>query len=78
MDEADAAPELAGVLGRRDGDQVGYTVGNDVSSRSIEGENPIYLPQAKIYDACAALGPTIALAWDVPDARDLAIDLTIR
>jgi len=70
-------PELVLVL-NRDGETVGYTVGNDVSSRSIEGENPIYLPQAKIYDDCAALGPTIALAWDVPDARDLAIDLTIR
>ncbi len=38
---------------------VGYTVGNDMSSRSIEGENPLYLPQAKVYDGCAALGPCI-------------------
>ncbi len=38
---------------------VGYTIGNDMSSRSIEGENPLYLPQAKIYDGCAALGPCI-------------------
>jgi 2-dehydro-3-deoxy-D-arabinonate dehydratase len=38
---------------------VGYTIGNDMSSRSIEGENPLYLPQAKTYDACAALGPCI-------------------
>ncbi|RYZ31702.1 MAG: 2-hydroxyhepta-2,4-diene-1,7-dioate isomerase, partial [Sphingobacteriales bacterium] len=36
---------------------VGYTIGNDMSSRSIEGENPLYLPQAKTYDGCAALGP---------------------
>ncbi|MEJ7646948.1 MAG: fumarylacetoacetate hydrolase family protein [Chryseolinea sp.] len=38
---------------------VGYTIGNDVSSRSIEGENPLYLPQAKVYDGCAALGPCL-------------------
>jgi len=38
---------------------IGYTIGNDMSSRSIEGENPLYLPQAKTYDACAALGPCI-------------------
>jgi 2-dehydro-3-deoxy-D-arabinonate dehydratase len=40
---------------------IGYTVGNDMSSRSIEGENPLYLPQAKTYDACAGLGPCIYL-----------------
>jgi 2-dehydro-3-deoxy-D-arabinonate dehydratase len=39
----------------------GYTIGNDVSSRSIEGENPLYLPQAKVYDGSCALGPVIAL-----------------
>lgn len=38
---------------------VGYTIGNDMSSRSIEGENPLYLPQAKVYEGCAALGPCI-------------------
>lgn len=38
---------------------VGYTIGNDMSSRSIEGENPLYLPQAKVYDGCAALGPCL-------------------
>jgi 2-dehydro-3-deoxy-D-arabinonate dehydratase len=70
-------PELALVLNRH-GETVGYTVGNDVSSRSIEGENPIYLPQAKIYSACAALGPTIALAWEVSDPLTLPIRLTIR
>ena len=37
----------------------GYTIGNDMSSRSIEGENPLYLPQSKTYDGCAALGPCI-------------------
>ncbi|WP_250037252.1 fumarylacetoacetate hydrolase family protein [Paractinoplanes maris] len=43
----------------------GYTLGNDMSSRSIEGENPLYLPQAKIYDRCCALGPAIVPAWAV-------------
>ena len=41
---------------------VGYTVGNDMSSRDIEGQNPLYLPQAKVYDRCCALGPFIRLA----------------
>ena len=51
-------PELTLVV-TSSGKIVGYTVGNDMSSRSIEGENPLYLPQAKTYDACAALGPCI-------------------
>ncbi len=51
-------PELTLVLNRRGG-IVGYTIGNDMSSRSIEGENPLYLSQAKIYDGCAALGPCV-------------------
>ncbi len=41
---------------------VGYSIGNDMSSRSIEGENPLYLPQAKVYERCAALGPCIAVS----------------
>ena len=41
------------------GNIVGYTIGNDMSSRSIEGENPLYLPQAKMYEGCAALGPCV-------------------
>jgi 2-dehydro-3-deoxy-D-arabinonate dehydratase len=51
-------PELTLVVASS-GKIVGYTIGNDMSSRSIEGENPLYLPQAKTYDACAALGPCI-------------------
>jgi 2-dehydro-3-deoxy-D-arabinonate dehydratase len=51
-------PELT-LLVSSSGKIVGYTVGNDMSSRSIEGENPLYLPQAKTYDGCAALGPCI-------------------
>ena len=70
-------PELALVL-NRDGETVGYTIGNDVSSRSIEGENPLYLPQAKVYSACAALGPVIAPVWELRDPSILAIRLTIR
>lgn len=69
-------PELALVLNSC-GEICGYTVCNDVSSRTIEGENPLYLPQAKIYLGGCALGPTIRPAWEVPDPYDLAIRLTI-
>lgn len=51
-------PELTLVV-TTSGKIVGYTIGNDMSSRSIEGENPLYLPQAKTYDGCAAVGPCI-------------------
>lgn len=51
-------PELILVV-TSSGKIIGYTIGNDMSSRSIEGENPLYLPQAKTYDACAAVGPCI-------------------
>ena len=51
-------PELTLVVSSS-GKILGYTIGNDMSSRSIEGENPLYLPQAKTYDACAAIGPCI-------------------
>ena len=69
-------PELALVLNSR-GEICGYTVCNDVSSRTIEGENPLYLPQAKIYLGGCALGPAIRPAWEVSDPYDLAIRLTI-
>jgi 2-dehydro-3-deoxy-D-arabinonate dehydratase len=69
-------PELALVLNSAL-EIVGYTIGNDVSSRAIEGENPLYLPQAKTYNACCALGPGIALAWDVTDPLNLTVRLTI-
>ena len=52
---------------------VGYTIGNDMSSRSIEGENPLYLPQAKTYDGCASLGPCILIQDDFPSVDDLII-----
>lgn len=51
-------PELT-LLVTSSGKIIGYTIGNDMSSRSIEGENPLYLPQAKTYDGCAAIGPSI-------------------
>jgi 2-dehydro-3-deoxy-D-arabinonate dehydratase len=70
-------PELALVLNSR-GEIVGYTVGNDVSSRSIEGENPLYLPQAKVYSGCAGLGPWISLTSEVPDPNNLTIQLVIE
>jgi 2-dehydro-3-deoxy-D-arabinonate dehydratase len=53
-------PELALVINSL-GQIIGYTIGNDMSSRDIEGENPLYLPQAKVYDKCCALGPAILL-----------------
>jgi 2-dehydro-3-deoxy-D-arabinonate dehydratase len=69
-------PELAVVVHR--GDIVGYTVGNDASSRSLEGENPLYLPQAKVYDRCCAVGPCIASPETVGDPRDLDLSMTIE
>ncbi len=68
-------PELGIVL--YDGEVVGYTVGNDVSSREIEGENPLHLPQAKVYDRCCALGPCIASAEAIGDPHDLTISMSI-
>lgn len=68
-------PELALVL--YNGDIVGYTIGNDVSSRSIEGANPLYLPQAKIYARCCSIGPAIASPATVGDPHKLDITMTI-
>jgi 2-dehydro-3-deoxy-D-arabinonate dehydratase len=70
-------PEMALML-TSTGEIAGYTIGNDVSSRSIEGENPLYLPQAKMYRRCAALGPAITLAWEHDHPHDAAITLVIR
>ena len=68
-------PEIGVVLGE-DLEIVGYTIGNDVSSRDIEGANPLYLPQAKVFAASCALGPAVYVpdSWDAP----LAIEMTIR
>jgi len=69
-------PELTLVV-TSSGKIVGYTVGNDMSSRSIEGENPLYLPQAKTYEACAALGPCVFVT-DQPLDSSTMIALEIK
>jgi 2-dehydro-3-deoxy-D-arabinonate dehydratase len=69
-------PEVALVV-NAGGEIVGYTVCDDVSSRSIEGENPLYLPQAKVYAGCCALGPGIRPAWEIPDPYALVIDVSV-
>jgi 2-dehydro-3-deoxy-D-arabinonate dehydratase len=69
-------PELAIVV-NSSAEILGYTIGNDVSSRSIEGENPLYLPQAKVYAGCCALGPAITPVWDLADPYSLAIRMRI-
>lgn len=56
---------------------VGYSIGNDMSSRSIEGENPLYLPQAKMYDGSAAIGPCI-LVTEKPIAPSTTIEISIK
>lgn len=69
-------PELA-VVYNAHAEAVGYTVCNDMSSRSIEGENPLYLPQAKVYAGSCAVGPGIRPAWEVPDPYALTISCVI-
>jgi 2-dehydro-3-deoxy-D-arabinonate dehydratase len=69
-------PELAAVLNAA-GEVVGWTICNDMSSRSIEGENPLYLPQAKIYLGGCAVGPWIRPAWEIQDPYALKMDLAI-
>ena len=69
-------PELTLVITSK-GIIVGYTIGNDMSSRSIEGENPLYLPQAKTYDGCAGLGPCIYVTKD-PLPSNTLIQLEIE
>src|SRR6266446_7198684 len=70
-------PELVLVVNAH-AEIIGYTIGNDVSSRSIEGENPLYLPQAKVYTGCCALGPGITPTWEVPDPYKLTMRMTIE
>ncbi len=69
-------PELTLVLAPT-GQIVGYTIGNDMSSRDIEGENPLYLPQAKVYDGSCALGPCVLLAED-PLPKTTGIKIAIE
>ena len=68
-------PELTLFI-NSDSEIVGYTIGNDMSSRSIEGENPLYLPQAKMYDGAAALGPCI-LVLEEPIHPETLISIQI-
>jgi 2-dehydro-3-deoxy-D-arabinonate dehydratase len=70
-------PELALVINSQ-GRIVGQTIGNDMSSRDIEGENLLYLPQAKIYSRSCALGPCIVLGASEAQAREWKISLEIR
>ena len=71
-------PELALLVNPR-GKIVGYTVGNDMSSRDIEGENPLYLPQAKVYNGCCALGPCVLVAdpqKPLPRETEIRLEIT--
>ena len=68
-------PELALLISPR-GKIIGYTVGNDMSSRDIEGENPLYLPQAKVYDRSCALGPCVLLGSDpLPRSTEIRLEI---
>jgi 2-dehydro-3-deoxy-D-arabinonate dehydratase len=70
-------PELAVVVNSH-GEIVGYAVCDDVSSRSIEGENPLYIPQAKVFAGGCALTPGIRPAWEVDEPNELDITMTVR
>ncbi len=70
-------PELALVLNRCL-ELVGFTVGNDMSSRDIEGENPLYLPPAKVYSQCCGLGPWITLGGFMPNREETTIRMVIE
>jgi 2-dehydro-3-deoxy-D-arabinonate dehydratase len=69
-------PELT-LFVTKNGKIVAYTIGNDMSSRSIEGENPLYLPQAKVYDRCAGLGPCLYVPKS-PISTETGIYMTIK
>ena len=68
-------PELAFVIFR--GEIVGYTIGNDMSSRSIEGDNPLYLPQAKLYDLSCSIGPCFVSTKTIEDPHSLEVTCKI-
>jgi 2-dehydro-3-deoxy-D-arabinonate dehydratase len=69
-------PEMAAVLGSK-GNILGYTIANDVSAWDIERENPLYLPQSKVYSGCCALGPVIVTTDEIPDPYKVEITATI-
>jgi 2-dehydro-3-deoxy-D-arabinonate dehydratase len=70
-------PELA-LVANRHAEVIGYTICDDVSSRSIEGENPLYLPQAKVYAGSCALADGIRPAWEVPAPANLEVEMTVE
>jgi 2-dehydro-3-deoxy-D-arabinonate dehydratase len=70
-------PELAVILGAK-GDVIGYSIANDVSAWDIERENPLYLPQSKMYTACCSLGPVIVTADEITDPYNLQMTCTIQ
>jgi 2-dehydro-3-deoxy-D-arabinonate dehydratase len=71
-------PELTLLVSPR-GKIIGYTIGNDMSSRDIEGENPLYLPQAKVYDGSCALGPGILVTSSpLPHSTEIALEIIRR
>ncbi|WP_075348830.1 fumarylacetoacetate hydrolase family protein [Algoriphagus marinus] len=67
-------PELTLVISPK-GKIQGFTIGNDMSSRSIEGENPLYLPQAKVYEGCAAIGPCILIQEEIPESTKINLEI---
>ncbi len=68
-------PELTLLVNPR-GQIIGYTVGNDMSSRDIEGENPLYLPQAKVYDGSCALGPCVLISKEpLPATTPIRVEI---
>ena len=68
-------PELT-LLISPSGKVQGYTIGNDMSSRSIEGENPLYLPQAKVYQGCASIGPCLVIQEDpLSDSTKISLEI---
>lgn len=70
-------PEVVIVINRYE-EIIGLTICNDVTARSIEGENPLYLSQAKIYIGSTSMGPTITPAWNIADYKDIGIRSTIE
>jgi 2-dehydro-3-deoxy-D-arabinonate dehydratase len=69
-------PEMAVVIGSK-GNVLGYTIANDVSAWDIERENPLYLPQSKMFSGCCALGPVIVTPDEIPDPYNVEISATI-
>lgn len=69
-------PELALIIGFEQ-KVIGYTIGNDVSARDVESENPLYVPQAKIYSGSCALGPVVTTTDEIDDVRNLRITISI-